>query len=99
MLWDNLLGLCWLPLLQINQSSCPNDRANDFKISLDSELCEQDGKIVGTQVSTGHVLFLNVRIESSNVESNVIESLELQESLDFFDHTLKNVFIAFFFIE
>lgn len=97
--WDNLLGVCWLPLLEINQSNCSNDKSNDLKISLDSELCEQDGKIVGTQMSTGHVLFLNIRIELSNVESNEIESLELQESLDILDHAFKKVLFATFFFQ
>lgn len=91
MLWDNLLGLYWLPLFQIRTLNCSNEQSNDLEIPLDSELCLQDGNIVGTQLNTGHKLIINVRIESSNVESNEIESLELQQNLNYLDHVLKKV--------
>jgi protein unc-13 len=46
MLWDNLLGLHWLPLFRINNSNLQNNDTNDVKVSLDSEICLQDGKII-----------------------------------------------------
>lgn len=64
-LWDNLLGLHWLPLTNINHSNIDEDQNNEVCVSLDSELCLQEGKIIGTQISTGHKLLINARIDIS----------------------------------
>ncbi|CAF1087622.1 unnamed protein product [Brachionus calyciflorus] len=89
MLWDKLLGLYWLPLFQINHSNIQNDETNDLKISLDSELCLEEGKIIGTQHPTGHLLMINARIEISNTEISEIESLELEHKIDILNEFFK----------
>ena len=66
MLWDKLLGVYWLSLGNINHSNSPKDDENDIRILLDSELCLKDGKIIGTQHPTNHILLINSRIEQSS---------------------------------
>jgi hypothetical protein len=64
-LWDNLLGLHWLPLVNVNHSNVDHDQSNEVSISLDSELCLRDGKIIGTQIATGHKMLISAKIDLS----------------------------------
>ena len=64
-MWDNLLGLHWLPLGNIKHSNVDRSDYNDISISLDSELCLHDNQIYGTQIPTGHKLLINARIDIS----------------------------------
>jgi hypothetical protein len=85
--WDNLLGLYWLPLKEINHSNVVHDKANNIKVLLDSELRISKGTVIGTQNSTGHSLLINARIETANLNEN--ESLEMQEKLELLNEFLE----------
>lgn len=88
-MWDNLLGLHWLPLTSIKTSSNSLNESNDICVSLDSELCLREGQIIGTQGSTGHKFLINARIDLSASDLNEQETKEMQKKLELLNEILE----------
>ena len=60
----------------------------EMQISLDSELCLRDGKIISTQHPTGHFITINAYVQRSD-ELNQEESFEIQQKLDLLNEILE----------
>ena len=59
-----------------------------MQLSLDSELCLKDGRIISTQHPTGHFVTINAYIQRSD-ELNHAENFEIQQKLDLLNEILE----------
>ncbi|KAK3097666.1 hypothetical protein FSP39_011924, partial [Pinctada imbricata] len=77
MLWDKLLGVCWLPLRKIPHSNMEGDGK---WLSMDSELVMHNGRVAGSKYRTGHQILVDARFELP-YDLPEAEAAELQNKL------------------
>ncbi len=65
------------------------DNLNDFKITLDSELCLNNGEIIGTFQPTMHSLILSARIEVLTPNRIDNESFEMRQKFELLNEILE----------
>ena len=63
-----------------------------MRLSLDSELCLKDDKIISTQHPTGHFITIHTYTQGSD-EFNQAENFEMQQKLDVLNEILEQVTI------